>query len=275
MPNTPATSLQRIGRRAWLSVLAVLVVSGCAHQPPGPSRHHGREYFPEGMYGHASPRLYQDGQPIPRGGGQYLVGRPYHVAGRWYYPREQNNYVAVGMASWYGDAFHGRRTANGEIYDKRALTAAHPTLPLPSYARVTNLRNGYSVIVRINDRGPYSSSRIMDMSSRVADVLDVKRFGTAKVKLEYLGRAPLEGSDDEALLRTFRKDRPAPFNTETPTIFSSLTALFRPHSPPQQAEPKHRALHKHRPARHKKETPRLMATPPSAVPSPPLRPSGF
>ena len=110
------------------------------------------------------------------------------------------------MASWYGDAFHGRKTANGEIYDKRALTAASPTMPLPSYARVTNLENGYSVIVRVNDRGPYAAGRVMDVSSRVADVLDFKRMGTAKVKVEYVGRAPLEGSDDNELLATLRTD---------------------------------------------------------------------
>ncbi len=91
------------------------------------------------------------------------------------------------MASWYGDAFHGRRTANGEVYDMRSLTAAHPTMPLPSYARVTNLSNGYSVIVRVNDRGPYHGGRVMDVSSRVADVLDFKSTGTAKIKVEYVG----------------------------------------------------------------------------------------
>ena len=84
------------------------------------------------------------------------------------------------MASWYGDAFQGRRTANGEIYDKASLTAAHPTMPLPSYARVTNLVNGYSIIVRVNDRGPYRGGRVMDVSSRVADVLDFKGAGTAQ-----------------------------------------------------------------------------------------------
>ena len=110
------------------------------------------------------------------------------------------------MASWYGDAFHGRRTANGEIYDKDSLSAAHPTMPLPSYARVTNLGNGHSIIVRVNDRGPYHGGRVMDVSSRVADVLDFKGAGTARVKVEYVGRAPLEGSDDVELLATLRID---------------------------------------------------------------------
>ena len=91
------------------------------------------------------------------------------------------------MASWYGAAFHGRRTANGEIYDMASLSAAHPTMPLPSYARVTNLGNGYSVVVRVNDRGPYHAGRVTDVSSRVADILDMKAMGTARVKIDYVG----------------------------------------------------------------------------------------
>ena len=110
------------------------------------------------------------------------------------------------MASWYGAAFHGRRTANGEVYDMASLSAAHPTMPLPSYARVTNLENGYSVIVRVNDRGPYHGGRVMDVSSRVADVLDMKAMGTAKVKVDYVGPAPMEGSDDSQLLASLRTD---------------------------------------------------------------------
>ena len=143
---------------------------------------------------------------VPHGGGQYLVGRPYTVAGRRYYPAENPSYTAVGMASWYGAAFHGRRTANGEVYDMASLSAAHPTMPLPSYARVTNLQNGYSVIVRVNDRGPYHAGRVMDVSSRVADVLDMKAMGTAKVKVDYVGAAPIEGSDDSQLLASLRTD---------------------------------------------------------------------
>ena len=150
--------------------------------------------------------MIADGQPIPHGGGQYLVGHPYTIAGRTYYPSENESYTAVGMASWYGDAFQGRRTANGEIYDKESISAAHPTMPLPSYARVTNLTNGHSIIVRVNDRGPYHGGRVMDVSSRVADALDFKGAGTAHVKVEYVGRASLEGSDDRKLLATLRLD---------------------------------------------------------------------
>ncbi len=104
-------------------------------------------------YGSASPRVVEYGQEVPKGGGRDHIGRPYRVAGRWYTPRDNPEYSAVGAASWYGDAFHGRKTANGEIYDKYSYTAAHPTMPLPSYARVTNLSNNRSMIVRVNDRG--------------------------------------------------------------------------------------------------------------------------
>jgi rare lipoprotein A len=188
--------------------LAVWALAGCA-PPPAPrvSYSHGHEHFAQGKkYGRASRKVVADGEAVPRGGGQYLVGRPYTVAGRRYYPAENPSYTAVGMASWYGAAFHGRRTANGEVYDMASLSAAHPTMPLPSYARVTNLENGYSVIVRVNDRGPYHAGRVMDVSSRVADVLDMKAMGTAKVKVDYVGAAPMEGSDDSQLLASLRTD---------------------------------------------------------------------
>ena len=99
------------------------------------------------------------------------MGDPYQVAGRWYYPKLDPNYSRVGRASWYGAAFHGRLTANGEVYDMNALTAASPTMPLPSYARVTNLDNGSSVIVRVNDRGPFAKGRVIDLSARAAKML--------------------------------------------------------------------------------------------------------
>ena len=103
----------------------------------------------------ASARVVEPGEPVPKGGGVYRVGKPYMVGGRDYVPQEDVNYSAVGMASWYGDDFHGRYTANGEIFDMNSLSAAHPTLPLPSYVRVTNLANHKSIVVRVNDRGPY------------------------------------------------------------------------------------------------------------------------
>jgi rare lipoprotein A len=195
------------GARALAAIaLTGAALAGCAQPQVRTSANHGHEYFSQARYGAASPYMIADGQPVPRGGGQYLVGHPYTIAGHTYYPRENASYSAVGMVSWYGAAFHGRRTANGEVYDMRAITAAHPTMPLPSYARVTNLANGYSVIVRVNDRGPYHGGRVMDVSSRAADVLDFKGEGTAKVKVEYVGPAPLEGSDDTQLLASLKTD---------------------------------------------------------------------
>ncbi len=135
------------------------------------------------------------GQPVPKGGGVYQIGKPYQVGDLTYTPREDPDYDRVGNASWYGEMFHGRRTANGEIYDMDRLSAAHPTLPLPVYARVTNLNNGRTIVVRINDRGPYARDRIIDLSRRSAELLGFRNNGTATVRVKYLGRAPLNGDD--------------------------------------------------------------------------------
>jgi rare lipoprotein A len=158
----------------------------------------------------SSPRVVAYGEPVPRGGGTYRVGKPYTVGGRVYVPEEDVNYREEGVASWYGDDFHGRLTANGEVFDMDALSAAHPTLPMPSYARVTNLNNGKSLIVRVNDRGPYHGNRLIDVSHKAAELLDFKGNGTARVRVEYVGRAPLEGSDDRQLVATLRQGQPAP-----------------------------------------------------------------
>lgn len=140
-------------------------------------------------------RVIPLGQPVPKGGGRYATGVAYKVDGVWYQPREDVSYDRVGTASWYGELFHGRRTANGEIYDMERLSAASPTLPMPVYARVTNLENRRSIIVRVNDRGPYRSSRIMDVSRRSAEALGFRHKGTARVRVQYLARAPLNGDD--------------------------------------------------------------------------------
>ena len=120
------------------------------------------------------------------GGPTYKVGQPYQVGGEWYYPKEDYSYDETGVASWYGADFHGQRTANGEVFNKNELTAAHKTLPLPTLARVTNLDNGRSIVVRINDRGPFSGSRIIDMSQRAAQLLGFEAQGTAKVRVQVL-----------------------------------------------------------------------------------------
>ena len=131
--------------------------------------------------------------------GHRKIGKPYKVGGRWYTPKADEDYNKVGRASWYGPGFHGKKTANGEIFDQNRLTAAHPTLPLPSYVRVTNKSNNKSVVLRLNDRGPFSRNRIIDVSKRAAKDLGFKNAGHAKVRVEYLGPAPKRGGDRETL----------------------------------------------------------------------------
>jgi rare lipoprotein A len=147
--------------------------------------------------------VYPGSGPLPKGGGRYLVGEPYEVAGWKYYPREDPSYDKVGPASWYGPQFNRRMTSNGEWFDMDYLSAAHPTLPLPSYVKVTNLENGRAVVVRVNDRGPFVGDRIIDMSRKSAEVLGFKQKGRANVRVQYLGPAPLNdrGSDLIAMNR--------------------------------------------------------------------------
>ena len=177
---------------------------------------------------------------MPKGGGVYRVGAPYTVAGRVYVPEENPHYQAEGLASWYGDDFHGRETANGEVFDLNGISAAHPTLPLPCYARVTNLSNGRSLIVRVNDRGPYHGDRIIDVSMKAAHLLGFHERGTAWVRVEYVGRAPIEGSDDRILAATLRQDEPAPLAgqrqacRDTPIVPAACDAAARAQSPLRQ-----------------------------------------
>ena len=144
----------------------------------------------------------------------------------------------MGRASWYGELFHGRRTANGEIYDMDRLSAAHPTLPLPVYAQVTNLKNGRTIVVRVNDRGPYANDRIIDLSRRSAEVLGFRRHGTATVRVKYLGRAPLSGDDSYEQrylasqgLQHYASTAKASFGTPDPIAVASLPARARHRSP--------------------------------------------
>ncbi len=131
---------------------------------------------------------------LPPNAGVYKIGEPYQENGIWYYPREQPGYDETGLASWYGPTFRGKRTANGEMFDANALTAAHRTLPMPVNVRVTNLENGRSLVVRVNDRGPFSRGRLIDVSARAAQLLGFYGKGTAKVRVTYLSRADLPGS---------------------------------------------------------------------------------
>lgn len=213
MQTSARLHLRRISAFALLGASAALLAA-CASPKPtvtASKQTRSKEYFAESEYGvKASPRVTFSKTNVRRGGGRDQLGKPYQVRGKWYYPKEDKRYAKVGSASWYGDAFHGRLTANGEVYDTTHLTAAHPTMPLPSYARVTNLKNGSSVIVRVNDRGPYHDGRIIDLSQRAAEMLDYTRTGTANVKVEYVGRAPLDGQDDQYLMASYRPGNRAP-----------------------------------------------------------------
>ena len=123
----------------------------------------------------------------------YKVGNPYQVGGVWYYPQEQPAYDETGIASWYGIDYHGHLTANGEVFDRNGISGAHPTLPMPVNVRVTNLENGRSLVVRVNDRGPYVNGRILDLSEHAADLLGFRLSGLARVRVTYIGRADLNG----------------------------------------------------------------------------------
>jgi rare lipoprotein A len=120
----------------------------------------------------------------------YKIGNPYFINGVRYIPREEKNYYAIGIASWYGPNFHGKYTANGEIFDQYDITAAHKTLPLPSIVKVTNMENSRELIVRINDRGPFIGNRIIDLSLKSAQLLGIEKKGTAKVKIELMDYGP-------------------------------------------------------------------------------------
>ena len=172
------------------------------------------------------PRPIEDAEPLAKGGGSLKIGKPYQQNGVTYVPAEDPGYRAEGIASWYGPDFHGRPTANGEIFDMNGISGAHPTLPMPSYLRVTNIVNGRSIIVRVNDRGPYARERVVDLSIGAAKALDYYAQGLTRVRIEYVGRAPLTGSDDRMLLATLRHGTPAP----APTL--ARVAAAKPFLPP-------------------------------------------
>ena len=151
---------------------------------------------------HTAKRLSKSSPPV-QSKGKYKVGNPYQIKGIWYHPRVDYNYNRTGIASWYGPGFHGKKTANGEIYNQNALTAAHKTLPMPSLVQVTNLENGRSLRLKINDRGPYAYGRIIDVSRRGAQLLGFHLRGTARVQVQILGvesRLMAQQATGEALL---------------------------------------------------------------------------
>jgi rare lipoprotein A len=237
--DAPALRLAALAGRVVIVSALALLVANCAKQTQRTAQQ-SREIgaFSDPKYGKASPRVVGMDEDAPKGGGRYQVGRPYMVAGRRYVPRERPvGYTATGNASWYGIAFHGRRTANGEVYDRKSISAAHPTMPLPSYARVTNLTNNHSIVVRVNDRGPYHGGRVLDVSERTADLLRFRHIGTARVKIDYLGPAALAGSDDQKLVASLSTDGPAraPGGTAPATMVASAAPL--PAASPPSAAP--------------------------------------
>ncbi|MEL7302206.1 MAG: septal ring lytic transglycosylase RlpA family protein, partial [Pseudomonadota bacterium] len=157
---------------------------------PGPRRSTGGGYPTDVLLGGGGP-------DVPKGGGYAKLGKPYEIRGVWYTPRENPHYDATGIASFYAGDFHNKKTANGEWFDMNALTAAHKTLPLPSYVIVENLNNGRRLKVRVNDRGPFVDGRIIDLSKRVAELLGMARAGLARVRVTFAGPAPVNGSDVE------------------------------------------------------------------------------
>lgn len=163
-------SFQRRAVRVGVIALAVAALAGCAETQ---------------LAVHAAKRVGPGSVSVPDGV-RYKVGTPYQIAGTWYTPAEDFDYVETGVASWYGPDFHGKATANGEVYDMNDLTAAHRTLPMPSVVRVTNMENGRSLVLRVNDRGPFARNRIIDVSRRGAQLLGFESQGTARVRVEIL-----------------------------------------------------------------------------------------
>jgi peptidoglycan lytic transglycosylase len=180
-------SVYRVARgiSIWWSAALVLALAACGSDSAGPAKGPGPHF---------------------------KIGQPYKINGRWYYPEFVTEYEATGVASWYGSSYHGRLTANGEVYDMYALTAAHPTLQLPSVVEVVNLENGRSLVLRVNDRGPFVDDRLIDLSLAAARALGFERQGLAQVQVRYLGLARL----DEAPIRPGERRQYAAMSCQLP-----------------------------------------------------------
>ncbi len=234
-PSNPAGNPRFRCPRGWpvrsIALTAILLINACASAPePGPS---------------ARPR-------DPQTGGLYKVGKPYSIKGVWYTPRVDYGYDETGIASWYGPGFHGQATANGEVYDMNELTAAHTTLPLPSIVRVTNLDNGRTIKLRVNDRGPFVGGRIIDVSRRASQLLGFHEKGTATVRVEIeaeesrqlaeaLGAAQTE-PPATAVAAAPVTTNPAPATVAAPAVAPVVTAANTAPSEGVAPEPPHVAL---------------------------------
>ncbi|MGN6100387.1 MAG: septal ring lytic transglycosylase RlpA family protein [Devosia sp.] len=209
----------------FLGLMAVLgpLLAACATTP-----HHGRGIFSSKEFGVPASRRVTNNPNPPHGGGVAMVGQPYRVHGQWYQPKANPaGYDIKGVASYYGWDFHGRLTANGEIFSANAITGGSPDLPLPSYARVTNLENGRSMLVRFNDRGPYMAGRVADLSLRTAQLLGFANAGTAKVRIQYVGPAPLNGDDTRYLMASLNQATPS-YDRPTTRLASIAPAQMAP-----------------------------------------------
>lgn len=219
--------------------LALVFLAGCASAP--------RSYRDFSARSGSTPEARQINSAdtrslIARSSDHQKVGRPYTIAGRTYVPRRDDNYDQTGLASWYGPNFHGRPTANGEVFDQNLMTAAHPTLPIPSIAEVTNLENGRQVIVRINDRGPFVDDRMIDLSRGAATQLDFIGRGLARVRVRYLGPAHASASAPQsgymlAGQGTSRPARPEPVPVALPAAPPAPAPVMPPPQPVAMSTP--------------------------------------
>ena len=241
---------QAAGRFLGLMTLLGPALAACASNP---HHHVGRGIFSSRDFGVAvSPRVSHSANP-PHGGGRPLVGSPYKVHGQWYTPKANpTGYVVSGTASWYGQDFHGRLTANGEIFNANAISGGSPDLPLPCYAQVTNLDNGRTMLVRFNDRGPYMSGRVIDLSEKAATLLGYVNTGTAHVKVQYVSPAPINGDDTRFLMASLNQATPS-FGATTQLAMATPDQI-RPLISPQ---PRPVALFGSRPAARAAGNPRM------------------
>lgn len=222
-------------RAIGMMALATLVLAACA--TPKPRLEIGRSVAssPRG------PMVSPSGKPL-RG-----TEKPYQIKGVWYYPKADTDYDVKGVGSWYGEQFHNRRTANGEIFDMDLPSAAHKTLPLPSLVEVTNLDNGRKMVLRVNDRGPFIGDRVIDLSRAAADQLGYRRQGVARVRVRYVGPAsktaftarqyaqappaPAPRTPPPRAYDTFREDAPITWPSEPPVtpvkIIPSRQSAFK------------------------------------------------
>jgi rare lipoprotein A len=243
MASSRLTSTQgKIARTALLVMGAGLALSACASLTPMPAGLASTGAATnDASVDRAGPRRAYNTSSA-QGGPRYKVGAPYQAGGVWYVPAEQPNYEEVGLASWYGDEFNGKPTANGEIFDMNGVSAAHATLPMPSIVEVTNLENGRTIQVRMNDRGPFHPGRIIDMSRGAAQALGFLSKGTAQVRVRFIRAAPLTGVD--APVNTLASNRmhdvlpgsaPTPFASATPASAHPPTMSMAEATPSPQA----------------------------------------